>query len=308
METNAPMIIDYDDSKMIATLKQTVAVGLNNEEFQLFSQFCKATGLNPFKKEIWAIKAGGRLQLMTGINGFFEMANRNPQFDGYESGLIGKNGELLSGAYPGSDFIGAWAKVYRKDRRIPTEGIAMLSEYDKGQGNWPKMKRVMILKCAESVALRKSFPQDMNGLYTAEEMPAEYTEPRAPMAARPVAVKAEVVAPAPKQTSILQAIKDGTAYEYDIKKLTESITDAETLAFLKQQLKKAEVSMSSDKTRAYTLRPVDDMVAYLMNDVEQPPVDDDAPDWMEIEQPELQVSEDEAKEQLKQLKAKKGGK
>lgn len=173
-------LIKYEDKSVIETLKATVAQGLSDNEFKLFAEFCKSTGLNPFKREIWAIKAGGRLQLMTGIQGFHAIANSHDEYDGMEIGLVGPQGEYLSMTYPGSDFIGAWAKVYRKDRRMPTEGVAMLAEYDKKQSNWNTMKRVMINKCAESVALRKAFPQQLNGIYTDEEMPVEYTVTEVP--------------------------------------------------------------------------------------------------------------------------------
>lgn len=170
--------IDYNDPKVIATLKATVAQGLNDAEYRLFAEQCRTTGLSAVKKEIWAIKAGGRLQIMTGIQGYHQIANSHFQYDGIESGLVGKGGEYLPLTYPGEDYIGAWAKVYRKDRRLPHEGVTFLKEYDKGVGNWKSMKRVMINKCAESVALRKAFPQELNGLYTQEEMPHDYEEPK----------------------------------------------------------------------------------------------------------------------------------
>ena len=172
---NSLTTIDISDKETVKTLRETVAYGLNDSEFKLFGEFCRATGLNPFKKEIWAIKAGGRLQLMTGITGYVSIANRHPQYDGMEEGLIGPDGQYLPMTYPGNDFIGAWVKVYRKDRRIPSEGVVMLEEYDKGQGNWKTMRRVMIGKCAQSVGLRKAFPQELNGTYTAEEMPVDYS-------------------------------------------------------------------------------------------------------------------------------------
>ena len=181
-------LIKYDDKKTIEILKATVAVGTTDAEFAMFVGFCQSTGLNPFKREIWCIKSEGytnragkwiegKVQIMTGIAGFRLIANTTPAYDGIEIGLVGKGGEYLPATYPGKDFIGAWAKCYRKDRRMPTEGIAMIAEYAKDFGNWRTMPRVMIMKCAESNALRQSFPQQLNGLYTPEEMPQEYSEP-----------------------------------------------------------------------------------------------------------------------------------
>jgi len=171
---NLPTTIDLNDKKMIATLKSTVAQGLTDEEFAVFAQFVSSTKLNPFKKEVWAIKAGGRLQIMTGINGYWSIANSNPQFDGAETGMINKTGEWVK-SVPGADFIGAWCKVYRKDRKIPMEAEAMLTDYRKTSPLWQNSPRIMIKKVAQSIALRQAFPQELNGSVTEEEMPREYT-------------------------------------------------------------------------------------------------------------------------------------
>lgn len=208
---------DYSKAEVVDVIKKTVAIGATDAELQVFFGLCKATGLNPFKKEVWFIKAGNKAQIMTGINGFFTVANNNPNFDGHESGLVAPDGSFVSAAYPKDDFIGGWAKVYRKDRRIPTEGIAMVKDYDKKQSNWNTMKRVMIIKCAESVALRKAFPQEMNGLYTQEEMPVEYSlKVPKQIDADEAAVRAEVgsVLPSPKdelETYIIET--EGSKYE-----------------------------------------------------------------------------------------------
>lgn len=158
--------INYDDAKIVHTLKATVAQGLTDEEFLLFAQHCKGTGLNPFKKEVWAIKAGNRLQIMTGLNGFLAIANSHPLFDGMEV-------EVDDDAKPTK----ATCRVYRKDRKYPAVGVAIMAEYRKDTPIWKQMPRVMLTKCAKSIALREAFPQELNGIYTDDEMPPQYAAP-----------------------------------------------------------------------------------------------------------------------------------
>lgn len=182
--TTALTTIDYSDDQTLATLRDTVAKGATPTELAMFCQFAKATGLNPFKKEIWFIKGNdGRIQMMTGINGFWTLANSFAEFDGAEGGLIDSEGNWVK-SVTGSNFIGAWCRVYRKDRRIAMEGEAMLADYHKGFGLWKTAPRIMIRKVAESIALRKAFPQQLNGLYTAEEMPESFG-PRAEVVEAP---------------------------------------------------------------------------------------------------------------------------
>ena len=157
------------NSEQIELIKNTVAKGATNAELQMFIEFCKSTRLNPFKKEIWFIKSEkGGVQMMTGINGFLAIANNHPEFDGMEVSVNEEDGKIIS----------ATAKVYRKDRKYPSVATVYLSEYFKpskfGNGMWEKMPRMMLQKVAKSVALREAFPQELNGMYTQEEMPDEY--------------------------------------------------------------------------------------------------------------------------------------
>lgn len=152
---------------MLATLRDTVAPGLTNSEFLLFSEMVKATGLNPVTKEIWAIKAGGRLQVMTGINGFLKIANSHPAFDGME----------VSHDWDGKNLVSCTVKVHRKDRKFPAIATAYMAEYAKPSPIWKQMPSVMLAKCAKSLAIREAFIQELGGLYTAEEMPTTYAQP-----------------------------------------------------------------------------------------------------------------------------------
>lgn len=155
-------IIKKEDRNLLLA---TVAKGATESEFQMFLEFCKSTGLNPFKKEIWFIKTGAGVQMMTGINGFLTIANNHPQFDGMTVKIDEQDGKLVS----------ATCTVYRKDRKYPSEATVYYSEYAKNSPIWRTMPRMMLQKVAKSVALREAFPQELNGMYTQEEMPAEYS-------------------------------------------------------------------------------------------------------------------------------------
>jgi phage recombination protein Bet len=152
----------------LATLRNTIAPGLTDAEFGLFAEIVKATGLNPVTKEIWAIKAGGRLQLMTGINGFLRIANSHPAFDGME----------VSFEWDGKTLLSCTVKVHRKDRKFPAVATAWMNEYSKPTPIWKQMPSVMLAKCAKSLAIREAFIQELGGLYTIEEMPANYAPPK----------------------------------------------------------------------------------------------------------------------------------
>lgn len=166
---NDKQLITQNNVEMLHTLRNTVAPGLTDSEFALFAEIVKSTGLNPVTKEVWAIKAGGRLQLMTGINGFLRIANSHPMFDGMEVEFEKDEDRIVA----------ATAKVYRKDRRFPAVATAFMAEYGKPTPIWKQMPSVMLAKCAKSLAIREAFVQELGGLYTQEEMPAEFAPPRA---------------------------------------------------------------------------------------------------------------------------------
>jgi phage recombination protein Bet len=177
------MTVKTLDDKMLAALRNSVAPGLTEPEFRLFAEMVKATGLNPVTKEIWAIKAGGRLQLMTGINGFLRIANSHPAFDGME----------VTFEWDGKTLVSSTAKVYRKDRRFPSVATAYMAEYSKPTSIWKQMPSIMLSKCAKSLAIREAFIQELGGLYTQEEMPADFAPPKHDI--KPEAVEAVAVEP-----------------------------------------------------------------------------------------------------------------
>lgn len=56
-----------------------------------------------------------------------------------------------------------------KKRKVAREGSVMIRKLDTS-GQWAKMGRVMLAKCAEAQALRKAYPEDLSGLYEGSEL------------------------------------------------------------------------------------------------------------------------------------------
>lgn len=151
-----------------------------NDELGLFVGQCKRTQLDPFAKQIYAIfRFDKRLNrevmtVQTGIDGFRVIAERTGQY-------LGKAGTW----WCGDD--GEWKEVWLASekpkaakvtvRKIvggvvgETSAVAHWSEYvDEKSAMWKSMPANQIAKCAEALALRQAFPNDLSGLYTSDEM------------------------------------------------------------------------------------------------------------------------------------------
>lgn len=158
-------LINYNDTGVVDTIKSTIAKDATDHELKLFMEVCKLTKLNPFNKEIWFLKIQGRACIMTGNAGYWAIANSHDKFDGFDEGLdYDKDGKLLS----------AWCTIFRKDRGHATKGIALLAECRKNTPIWSERCSMMLLKCAENIALKKAFPNKLNALETYENLSTEY--------------------------------------------------------------------------------------------------------------------------------------
>ncbi len=148
-------------------IKRTICKGSSDDELQLFIHACKRTGLDPFMKQIHAVKRGDVMTIQTGIDGLRLIADRSGNYSpGREPTFqYDKDSKLISAtAYikkRTSD--GVWHEV---------SATAFLSEYKPTYKNnfWESKPHLMLAKCSEALALRKAFPAEMSGLYTHEEM------------------------------------------------------------------------------------------------------------------------------------------
>ncbi len=170
----------------VDVIKKYINPDVTDEEAYVFLQLCKAQGLNPFIGEAYLIKyKGSPAKMVVGKDVFLKRAEKNPAFDGFESGIIvrHKDGTIKhkegAAVYPDEGLLGGWAKVYRKDRKVPFYNEVSLNEYmqyrsdGKPQKMWEEKKATMIRKVPLVQSLREAFPSDLGGLYDQCEMEVE---------------------------------------------------------------------------------------------------------------------------------------
>ena len=183
-----------EQAQLIST---TIAPGCSNDELRLFAYACQRTGLDPFSKQIYAIKRGGKMTIQAGIDGLRAIAERTGQLDGSETYWCGADGAWQDVWLADKPPAAAKTIIYRKGSSHAFIGVARFADYNAGQGLWSKMPAAMIAKCSEALALRKAFPANLSGVYTTDEM-----EQAEEVTVTPVtAPKAALPAAAPKGTS-----------------------------------------------------------------------------------------------------------
>ena len=156
-----------EQTQLIST---TIAPGCSNDELRLFAYACQRTGLDPFSKQIYAIKRGGKMTIQAGIDGLRSIAERTGQLDGSETLWCGDDGQWTDVWLGSKPPAAAKTTIWRKGAGHPFTGVARFADYNAGQGLWSKMGATMIAKCSEALALRKAFPADLSGVYSTDEM------------------------------------------------------------------------------------------------------------------------------------------
>jgi phage recombination protein Bet len=183
-----------EQAQLIST---TIAPGCSSDELKLFAYACQRTGLDPFSKQIYAIKRGGKMTIQAGIDGLRAIAERTGQLDGSETFWCGEDGQWQDVWLAAKPPAAAKTIIHRKGSNHAFTGVARFADYNAGQGLWSKMPAAMIAKCAEALSLRKAFPANLSGVYTTDEMEQAEEVTVTPVAAP----KAALPAAAAKSTS-----------------------------------------------------------------------------------------------------------
>lgn len=195
----------YWSDQQLAVLRHMGVENAPEGDLRVFHHVCTRTGLDPFARQIYMIarkvskQVNGewvkdtKYTIQTGIDGFRLIGRRAADAKGHKVSVS----EPLWAHEDGS-----WRPVWRKAWGLPVAAkvtihrdgepftaVALFEEYAQTKyggdltAMWQQRPAGQIAKCAEALAWRLAFPQDLSGLYADEEMgQADRVEPeRAPI-------------------------------------------------------------------------------------------------------------------------------
>lgn len=184
VQHQAKQIQKVDNDLTNENIRKYICPDATDQEIFMFLKLCEERHLNPFIKEAYLVKYNNSpATLIVGKDAFTKKAEENPAFDGFEAGVVvmceltgdsnsGYTTEQRQGTLVNDNekIIGGWAKVHRKDRKVPFFAEVSMKEYNTGMSSWKKIPATMIRKVALVQALREAFPSDLGGCYDSAEM------------------------------------------------------------------------------------------------------------------------------------------
>ncbi|WP_052061922.1 phage recombination protein Bet [Rhodococcoides fascians] len=236
-------------SQQVAALKQLGVDQATDGDLSVFFHQAKQTGLDPFAKQIYMIGRNAKLDdgswgkkytIQTGIDGYRLIARRAAKKEreslGYGDTLwCGEDGQWRDVWLARTNPSAAKVTVIRDGQ--PFAAVALWTEYVQttrdGKPNtmWSKMGANQLAKCAEALALRKAYPQDLSGIYTSEEMgQTENVDQVSLPAQRPVDRQARGSAP----RSISEALSEPPA-PFDVDSVLDAMAGTDDITGLKAQ-------------------------------------------------------------------------
>lgn len=213
--------------EQVGLIRRTMMEGASPDDVAVFVATCERTGLDPFARQIMPQKRTSKFKdargnwsqktvwsTLTTIDGLRKIAVDSGAYEGQEGPYwCGQDGDWkdvwLAPTAPKASRV----VVHRTNFKHGLTGVALFDSYAQRKQDgtlnniWETLGEVMIAKCAEALALRKAFPNEMAGLYTTDEMPqadnpkhqGKEEAPEPPPEAKPAAEPTAQPAVKPKQ-------------------------------------------------------------------------------------------------------------
>jgi phage recombination protein Bet len=120
---------NVEPSALLSTLKETAFKGATDAQMMALCVVANEYGLNPFTKEIYAFpdNKGGGIVPVIGVDGWYNLANSNPHFDGCEFDVSHD---------PKGDLEAITCRIFRKDRGRAVEVTEYLAECKRNTPPW----------------------------------------------------------------------------------------------------------------------------------------------------------------------------
>lgn len=194
---------EFWNAHQIAALQQLGIQGASNGDLAVFLNFAQRTGLDPFAKQIYMIGRRAKINdqwttkwtIQASIDGLRIVAERSGDYAGQVGPEYCGSDGIWRDVWVSSETpVAARVGVLRQNFAAPLYAVAYWDEFvqskdGKPTSMWASKPLLMLAKCAEALALRKAFPNDLAGLYTSDEMGAvENTPSPQPKAATTAAV------------------------------------------------------------------------------------------------------------------------
>jgi RecT family len=149
------------------------------EEVDRFLMEAVLYGLEPLAGQIYASWEDGVMKAVTTIDGLRSLAERTGRYDGQSDPEWCDRAGNWTDYWAGEEApLAARVRVHKKGTKVPTTGTANWHDFaptgtvgadslwNMGDGKPAHMLSIR----AEALALRKAFPAELSGLYTAEEL------------------------------------------------------------------------------------------------------------------------------------------
>ncbi|MBF0315584.1 MAG: phage recombination protein Bet [Oligoflexia bacterium] len=213
----------FNEERVQLLKKQIMPPDSTDNELKMFLMVTNRTQLDPFARQIYAIRRTGKMNFEVSIDGARLVAERTGHYRGQIGPYwCGEDGKWVDVWVKSTPPTAAKIGVIRDGFNEPLVATALYREYrpaGKQAFMWDKLPALMIAKVAEMLALRRAFPHELSGIYSQEEMQQAQGE----------ASKREAI-------STVSIIRDAIVDEIVaiLRKLTNNFADSDRLDSLRE--------------------------------------------------------------------------